>query len=114
MVRCVEIRTYQLKPGARAEFHRIVIEQSLPMLRRWNVDVVASRASLHDDYSYTLIRAYTDLRGREASQDAFYGSDEWKQGPRDAVMRLIAVYTTVVIELDDATIDGLRDIPVAP
>ncbi len=37
----VEIRSYNLVPGSREHFHRLVIEQSLPMLKRWNVDVVA-------------------------------------------------------------------------
>ena len=41
MKHCVEIRSYNLKPGARDEFHRLVLERSMPMLERWNVDVVA-------------------------------------------------------------------------
>jgi hypothetical protein len=74
----VEIRSYNLKPGTRDEFHRLMLEQSLPMLKRWNVDVVACGPSIHDDDSYYLIRAYTSLADRQESQDAFYGSAEWR------------------------------------
>jgi len=35
--RAVEIRSYNLKPGRRPEFHRQVSELAVPMLRRWKV-----------------------------------------------------------------------------
>jgi NIPSNAP len=106
--RLVEIRAYNLKPGTRDEFHRLVTEQSLPMLRRWGVDVVTFGPSPHDDHSYFLIRAYESLDERQRSQDAFYGSDEWRRGPREAIVSRIDSDTSIVIEMDAATIDGLR------
>jgi hypothetical protein len=104
----VEIRSYNLKPGTRDDFHRLMLEHSLPMLKRWNVDVVACGPSIHDDDSYYLIRAYTSLAERQESQDAFYGSAEWRQGPREAVLAPIESYTSVVIVMDDVAIQGLR------
>ena len=32
------------------------------------------------------IRTYSDLEELRHSQDAFYGSDEWRQGPREPVI----------------------------
>ena len=104
----LEIRSYNIKPGTRADFHRLMTEQSLPLLERWKVDVVAYGPSLHDSDSYFLMRAFTSLEERERSEDAFYGSPEWRQGPREAVLALIESYTTVVIEVDDETLRGLR------
>ena len=104
----VEIRSYNLKPGTRDRLHQIMREQALPMLARWGVDVVACGPSLHDQDSYYLMRAYPSLLAREQSQDAFYGSDEWRSGPRESVLALIENYTSVVIEADDATLQGLR------
>lgn len=83
-------------------------QQSLPMLRRWQVDVLACGPSPHDDDSYYLIRAYVDLAERQASQDAFYGSDEWRQGPREEVLALIDNFTSIVLMLDEAAIALLR------
>ena len=108
MNRLVEIRSYNLKPGTRAEFHRLVVENSLPMLSRWNVDVVAHGPSLHDDDSYFLIRAYASLEDRQRSQDAFYGSDEWRRGPRQAIVDCIESDVSVVIEMHPDAIDRLR------
>jgi hypothetical protein len=51
----VEIRSYNLKDGPRDEFHRLFLKEALPMLKRWKIDVVA---------------------------EAFYGSEEWRQGLR--------------------------------
>ena len=104
----VEIRSYNLKPGTRAQFHRLVVEQSMPMLKRWNVDVVAFGPSLHDEDSYYLIRRYDNLAHREQSENALYGSDEWRQGPREAIIALIESSTEIVLELDEVTVQGLR------
>ena len=106
--RTIEIRTYQLKPGMGAEFDHAMREQSLPMLARWKVDVVACCPSRHDADSYSLIRAYASLAEREASQEAFYASAEWREGPRESVLAMIDHYTTLVVDLDDAAIAGLK------
>ena len=104
----VEIRSYTLKPGSREQFHRLFLEQAFPMLKRWNVDVVAYGPSLHDEDSYYLMRRYDSLEQREESENDFYGSDEWRQGPREAILALIETYTEVVLALDGSTVKGLR------
>ncbi|MET0582071.1 MAG: NIPSNAP family protein [Pseudoxanthomonas sp.] len=111
MKKFVEIRSYALKPGTREEFDRLATQQAIPMLRRWDVDVVAHAPSPHDGDSYYLIRAYASLADREQSQDAFYGSQEWKDGPRAPIMALIENFTSIVLELDEATVDALRLAP---
>jgi ketosteroid isomerase-like protein len=104
----VEVRSYNLKAGTRDRFHQLFEQEALPMLRRWNVDVVAYGPSLHDSDSYYLMRAFASVDARQRSEDAFYGSDEWRHGPREAILACIESYTTIVIQLDAATVDGLR------
>ena len=108
MSQFIEIRSYNLKPGTREEFHRLFLEQVFPMLQRWNVDVVAYGPSLHDQDSYFLMRRYDSLPQREESENAFYGSDEWQQGPRESIIALIENYTELVLELDETIVQGLR------
>jgi len=108
MKKLVEIRSYNLKPGSRDEFHHLVSEESLPLLKRWGVDVVAFGPSPHDSSSYYLIRAYESLDDRQSSQDAFYGSSEWRQGPREAIVSLIESDTSIVIEMDSSVVASLR------
>jgi hypothetical protein len=106
--RVVEIRTLSLKQGTRSEFHRLYVERSLPLLRRWKFDVVSYGPSLHDDTSFYVARAYADLAERQAREDAFYGSDDWRCGPREALLALIESYVDVVLELDESAIEALR------
>ncbi len=74
----------------------------------WKVDVVAFGPSPHDENSYYLIRAYKSLEDRQVSQDAFYGSDEWRKGPREEIVGLIESYTTIAIELEEGAVTALR------
>ena len=104
----VEIRSYNLKPGTRERFHQLFVNTSLPMLRRWKVDVVAFGPSAHDTDSWFLMRGFPSLEARQKSEDAFYASEEWIKGPREAVLADIASYTTVIISIDHATLAGLR------
>jgi len=108
MKRYVEIRSYNLKPGRREEFHRMVLDRSMPLVRKWKVDVVDFGPSLHDEDSYYLIRAYGSLAERASSHEAFYASPEWRQGPREAILALIESDTSVVLELEETTVDLLR------
>lgn len=104
----VEIRSYNLKPGTRDRFHQLFLREALPMLRRWKVDVVGYGPSLHDNDSYYLMRAFPSVEERQKSEDAFYGSVEWLDGPRAAILADIDSYTTIVFHLDAATLRGLR------
>jgi len=106
--RAVEIRSYNLKPGTRDRFHQLFLKEALPMLQRWKVDVVGYGPSLHDADSYFLMRSFDGVEQRQKSEDAFYGSEEWIKGPRERILADIDSYTTIVVRLDEATLNGLR------
>ena len=108
MTHLIEIRSLNIKPGMREEFHRLYIGEALPLLKRWNFDVVAYGPSLHDENSYYVIRRYDSLAHREQSEDAYYASDDWRKGPREAILALIENYTDIVFEADETTVQGLR------
>lgn len=104
----IEIRTITLKPGTRAEFQQLYIEQALPLLKRWNFDVVAHGPSLHNKHTYYVIRRFDNLAQREQIEDTYYASDDWRKGPREAIMALIESYVDIVLEMDETTVQGLR------
>jgi ketosteroid isomerase-like protein len=104
----LEIRSYTLEPGTRDRFNGIFLREALPMLRRWKIDVVAYGPSRHDADSYFLMRAFRTVDERQRIEDAFYSSEEWRRGPREAVLAPIVSYTTVVIAVDEDTLTGLR------
>jgi hypothetical protein len=104
----IEIRSINLKPGRRDEFQRLYIEVALPLLKRWNFDVVPHGPSLHNENSYYVIRRFDSLAQREQSEDAYYSSDDWRLGPREAILALIEDYTDIVFGLDEVAVKGLR------
>src|SRR5712692_3571779 len=104
----VEFRAYNLNQASRDEFHRLVSEVSFRLMQQWSIDVIDFGPSLHDENSYYLIRAYASLAERQSSQDAFYGSPDWRRGPREAIVALIKSDTSVVIEMETALVDSLR------
>ena len=104
----LEIRTLTLKPGTRGEFHRLYLEGALPLLQRWKFDVVAHGPSRHDENTYYVIRRFESLGQREEMEAAYYASDDWRQGPREALLALIESYVDVVLEVDQVTLEGLR------
>jgi hypothetical protein len=103
----VEVRSYNLVPGQREAFEHLVHE-TLPLLELHGIDVVAHGPSQHDATTYFLIRAFRSPADRLRREELFYGSEEWRNGPRDRVLSLIESFTTVVIELDRAIVAGLR------
>ena len=105
----IEIRSLNIKSGARHEFHRLYVEETLPLLQRWNFDVVVHGPSLHDENTYYVIRRYDSLAQRDQMEDAYSASDDWRKGPREAMLALVESYTDIVLVLEDATVEGLRE-----
>lgn len=97
MAGVVEIRTYKLLPGTGGEFHRTVVDEVMPLLERWGTKVVAFGPSLDGADLYFLLRGYESVEDLQASQDEFYGSDEWRSGPREAIVSRIESSISVVI-----------------
>lgn len=108
MNRLVEIRAYKLRPGTRDAFHHAVEFSSVPMLRRWGTEVVAFGPSASESDEYFLIRSYADLRDLNDRQDAFYGSSEWRQGPRESIVSLIEHSLSTVLWMSPQSVDDLR------
>jgi NIPSNAP len=107
-LRLIEIRTYRLKPHSLQLFHSVMHTKAVVMLRTKGMDVVSYGASNHEHESYFLIRAYADRKALEDEQNAFYNSNEWKQGPRPELIEHIDTYMNTLIWLDDAAVDSIR------
>ena len=66
------------------------------MLREWGCgrEVAYGASSSARRTPATGIRAYKDLGSTSTDrQDAFYGSEEWRNGPREAIVSRIESYS---------------------
>jgi len=98
----MEMRTYRLLPGTRDEFVRVMREESVPLLRAAGITVVDAGPSLVDEDGFEeayLIRLFDDLDDRDRAEEAFYGSEAWRTGPREAIVSRIETYHTIVLEI---------------
>lgn len=68
--------------------------------------MVAQGPSLHDEDTYYVFRRFDSLTQREQLEDAYYASDDWRKGPREAMLALIESYTDIVFALEEATVQG--------
>jgi hypothetical protein len=93
----IEILSLNLKSGTRNKFQQTYVAESLPLLRKWKIEVVAHGPSQHDEDTYYIIRSFKNLEARQKLEDDFYGSDDWRQGPRETILNLIESSATVVI-----------------
>ena len=93
----IELFSINLKPGTRDQFHLLFSTQSFPLQIKWKISVIAFGPSLHDESSYYVIRSFASLADRQKKEDDFYESDDWKNGPRTAMLACIENYATVVI-----------------
>jgi quinol monooxygenase YgiN len=108
MNRLLEIRTYRLKPGTLEAFHKAVHERAVPMLRSKGMDVVTYGKSDHEEETYHLVRAYESREALEAGQARFYGSSEWRDGPRSDLVDRIDTYLNTLLWVSQEAVDSMR------
>lgn len=108
MQRTVEILTYTFHPGSHAALEQVMSDVSVPLHRAHGIDVVWWGPSRHDRDRYGLIRAFADDAEMDESLSAFYGSVEWRAGPREEIVAMISTTARLVLTLDDAVIEGMR------
>jgi hypothetical protein len=107
-MRLVEVRSYKLLAGESEAFHQAVVGSAVPMLRRWNTDVVTFGPGVAEGDTYFLVRAYASLAALQAEQDAFYGSAQWRDGPRQSIVSRIASHLSTVLWLPEAAVEAMR------
>ena len=105
----VEIRSYKLKANEIDQFHAIVADVVVPMLRSVGMDVVAFGPSAHEPDAYFLVRAFQNLAHLRSEQDVFYGSSAWIQGPRQSIIGKIESFLNALLWLSPDSVRDLRD-----
>ncbi|MGM9481263.1 NIPSNAP family protein [Roseateles sp. NT4] len=106
-MKLIEVRTYRLKPDS-AERFVAAVRAALPLVRASGMDVVAFGRSDHEEESFFLIRAFDSREQLVAQQDAFYGSEVWRQGPRQALVDCLDTYLNTLLWLPKDAVEALR------
>jgi len=99
----IEILTLNLRPGTREKFRQLYSAESLPLQKKWNIEVIAHGPSLLDENSYYVVRSFDSPEDRKKKQDAFSNSDEWQKGPRSAILGMIDNIAAIAVPAETFT-----------
>ena len=68
----IEMRTYKLKPGKRAEFLQIFRSKSMPAHAEIGMKILGPWLSIEDPDTFFFMRGFPDLTSREPMKAKFY------------------------------------------
>jgi hypothetical protein len=100
----IEMRTYKLKPGRRAEFLEIFRTRSMPAHAEIGMKILGPWLAIDDPDIFFFMRGFPDLASREPMKAKFYEGKLWKQELESVLMPLIDRYEVVLVDDFDGLI----------
>jgi len=94
----IEMRTYKLKPGKRAEFLEIFRTKSVPAHHEIGMKILGPFLSLEDPDTFFFMRGFPDLQSREPMKAKFYEGELWKSELENKLMPMIEKYEVVLVD----------------
>lgn len=94
----IEMRTYKLKPGRRAEFLEIFRTRSMPAHAEIGMKILGPFLSVEDEDTFFFMRGFPDLPSREPMKAKFYEGKLWKEELESRLMPMIEKYDVVLVE----------------
>ena len=94
----VEVRSYRIKPGRRAEFIRFFETQSVPALKAHGMKVTGPFLDLENPNKFVWLRSFPTLEERDRMKDAFYEGDLWKNELEAIAMPMLESYDVILCE----------------
>ncbi len=73
----VEVRSYRIKPGHRAEFIQLFETRAVPALRAHGMQVLGPLLDLENPNKFVWLRSFPSLEEREQMKTAFYEGELW-------------------------------------
>jgi hypothetical protein len=94
----VEVRSYRIKPGHRAEFIQLFETRAVPALRAHGMKVLGPLLDLENPNKFVWLRSFPSLDERERMKAAFYESELWKNELEAIAMPLLESYDVILCE----------------
>ena len=94
----IEMRTYKIKPGRRAEFLEIFHTRSMPAHATIGMKILGPFLSIEDEDTFFFMRGFPDVASREPMKARFYEGDLWKRELEAILMPMIDRYDVVLVD----------------
>src|SRR5215831_15620081 len=111
----VEVRSYRIKPGRRAEFIQFFEARAIPALHSYGMTVLGPLLDLENPNKFVWLRSFPSLDERERMRNAFYEGPVWKDELEAIAMPMLESYDVILCETSSGCIfDGPSLILSAP
>jgi len=94
----IEMRTYKIKAGKRAEFLEIFRTKSIPAHTEIGMKILGPFLSVEDPDTFFFMRGFPDLPSRELMKAKFYEGELWKRELENLLMPMLEKYEVVLVD----------------
>ena len=94
----VEVRSYRIKPGKRAEFIDLFEKRAIPALRSHGMKIIGPLLDVENPNKFVFLRSFPSLEAREQMKNDFYGGELWKNELERLAMPLLDSYDVILCE----------------
>jgi hypothetical protein len=94
----IEMRTYKTKPGMRAEFVKLFKSKTVPAHQEIGMKILGPFLSVEDADTFFWMRAFPNLKSREAMKAKFYEGKLFKEELEHTLLPMLEKYDVVVVE----------------
>jgi hypothetical protein len=106
----VEVRSYRVKPGRRAEFIDLFEKRAIPALRAHGMLVLGPLLDVENPNKFVWLRSFPSLEERERMKNEFYESELWKKELEAIAMPMLESYDVILCETSPGYVcDGPKE-----
>ncbi|HEX2339620.1 MAG TPA: NIPSNAP family protein [Vicinamibacterales bacterium] len=96
----IEMRTYKIQPGKRAEFLEIFESKSVPAHQEIGMKILGPFLSIEDPDTFFFMRGFPDLQSRDPMKEQFYEGALWKRELAQRLMPMIEKFDVVLVDAE--------------
>jgi hypothetical protein len=104
----VEVRSYRIKPGRRAEFIRLFETRAVPALKAHGMEVTGPFLDVENPNKFVWLRSFPSLGERDRMKEAFYEGDLWKNELEAIAMPMLDSYDVILCETSPGCVFDVR------
>jgi NIPSNAP len=97
----IEMRTYKIASGKRAEFLKILETKAIPAHQKIGMKILGPFLSIENADTFFWMRAFPDQQSRERMRNEFYEGNLWKEELEQKLMPILEKYDVVIVEAKD-------------
>ena len=94
----VEVRSYRIKPGRRAEFIELFERRAIAAQRSHGMKIVGPLLDLENPNKFVFLRSFPSMEELEQMKAAFYGGELWKNELEAIAMPMLESYDVILCE----------------